>query len=85
MIVPAPRKIGIGSQFKQECRLGDMSEVKNGFTFWMQCQGTKSTLTYEFEKDLVRNTIQLLNADAPKYSSSILILMRRVGDCPDQK
>jgi hypothetical protein len=72
-------------QFKKECHLGDMSEVKNGFTFWMQCEGTKSVLTYEFEKDLVRNTIQMAIAAAPKASSSILVLMRRVGDCPDQK
>jgi hypothetical protein len=33
-------------------------------------------------KDLVRGTIDTLIESAPKYSSSILILMRRVGDCP---
>lgn len=71
-------------QFQHECHLSDVNEVKNGFTFWMQCEGTKSTLTYEFEKDLVRNTIQMV-MDTPKYSTSIVIVMRRVGDCPDQK
>jgi uncharacterized protein DUF3617 len=72
-------------QFKQLCRLGDVTEIKNGFTFWMQCGGTKSTLTYEFEKELVRNTIQVVISGAPKNSQSITVLMRRVGDCPDQK
>jgi hypothetical protein len=32
----------------------------------------------------VRGTIQTLIEAAPKYSSSILTMMRRIGDCPDQ-
>ena len=55
------------------------------FAFAMQCKGTKTVLTYEFGKDLVRGTIQTLIQPAPKYSSSILIMMRRVGDCPGQE
>ena len=51
----------------------------------MQCKGTKTVLTYEFGKDLVRGTIHMLIEAAPNYSSSILTLMRRIGDCPDQK
>jgi hypothetical protein len=66
----------------KECRLSDTTTIKNGFAFEMQCSGTKTTLTYEFGKDLVRGTIDVLNQSAPKFSSSILILMRRVGDCP---
>src|ERR1700742_980260 len=71
-------------QFVKDCRLSDTKTLKNGFAFVMQCKGTKTILTYEFGKDLVRGTIQNLIEAAPKYSSSILIMMRRVGDCPNQ-
>lgn len=72
-------------QFVKDCRLSDTRTIKNGFAFAMQCKGTKATLNYEFEKDLVRGTIDTLIESAPKYSSSILILMRRVGDCPGEE
>ena len=72
-------------QFVKDCRLSDTRTLKNGFAFAMQCKGTKTILTYEFGKDLVRGTIQNLIEAAPKYSSSILTMMRRVGDCPGQK
>ena len=71
-------------QFAKDCRLSDTRTLKNGFAFAMQCKGTKTILTYEFGKDLVRGTIQTLIESAPKYSSSILTMMRRVGDCPGQ-
>ena len=71
-------------QFVKDCRLSDTRTLKNGFAFAMQCKGTKTILTYEFGKDLVRGTIQNLIEAAPKYSSSILTMMRRVGDCPNQ-
>ncbi len=75
---------------KKGCTLSDIKTIKNGFAFAMQCKGTKTVLTYEFGKDasgdnLVRGTIQTLIQDAPKYSSSILIMMKRVGDCPGQQ
>ena len=75
---------------KKGCTLSDTKTLKNGFAFAMQCKGTKTILTYEFGKDtdgtqLVRGTIQNLIVAAPKYSSSILIMMRRVGDCPGQE
>ena len=75
---------------KKGCTLSETRDVKNGFGFAMQCKGTKTVLTYEFGKDtdgrqLVRGTIQTLIQAAPKYSSSILIMMRRVGDCPGEK
>jgi hypothetical protein len=66
----------------KDCRLSDTKAIKNGFAFAIQCKGTKTSLTYAFEKDLVRGTIDTLIEDAPKYSSSVLILMRRVGECP---
>src|SRR5215472_4133477 len=72
-------------QFAKDCRLSDTRTLKNGFAFAMQCKGTKTVLTYEFEKDLVRGTIHTLIENAPKYSSSILTMMRRIGDCPAQK
>jgi len=72
-------------QFAKDCRLSDTRTLKNGFAFAMQCKGTKTVLTYEFEKDLVRGTIHTLIESAPKYSSSILTMMRRIGDCPNQK
>jgi len=70
---------------KNGCTLSDTRTLKNGFAFAMQCKGTKTVLTYEFGKDLVRGTIQTLIQPAPKYSSSILIMMRRVGECPGQE
>jgi hypothetical protein len=69
----------------QNCSLSDPRTIKNGFAFSMQCKGIKTVLTYEFEKDLVRGTIDTLNEDAPKYSTSVLITMRRVGDCSGQE
>ena|SRR5689334_22205575 len=71
-------------QLQKDCRLSDTKTLKNGFAFAMQCKGTKTVLTYEFGKDLVRGTIQTLIESAPKYSSSILTMMRRIGDCPGQ-
>jgi hypothetical protein len=69
-------------QFVKDCRLSDTKALKNGFVFAMQCKGTKTVLTYEFGKDLVRGTIDTRIESAPQYSSSILIMMRRTGDCP---
>jgi len=71
-------------QFSKECRLSDTKSLTNGFAFAMQCKGTKTILTYRFAKDLVSGVIETLIVDAPKYSSSILTMMRRVGDCPGQ-
>jgi hypothetical protein len=65
---------------KQGCKLGDTETLKNGFGFTWRCPGSKSTLSYEFSKDLVRQTIEVLVATAQKQS--ILTMLRRVGDCP---
>jgi hypothetical protein len=70
-------------RFATDCRLSDTKSIDRGFAFAMRCKGTKTILTYEFGKDTVRGTIENLIEAAPKYSSSILTLMRRVGDCPD--
>ncbi len=71
-------------QFVKDCQLGDTKSLSNGFAFAMQCKGTKTILTFHFSKDLVSGTIQTLIVDAPKYFSSILTMMRRVGECPGQ-
>jgi hypothetical protein len=71
-------------QFVKDCRLSETKSLRNGFAFAMQCKGTKTVLTFQFSKDLVSGTIQTLIVDAPRYSSSILTMMRRVGDCPGQ-
>ena len=74
---------------KVGCTLSETKTIKNGFAFAMQCKGSKQVLTYEFGKDadgteLVRGTIQTFMQAAPKYSSSTLIMMRRIGECPGQ-
>jgi hypothetical protein len=72
-------------QFVKDCKLSDTKTLSNGFAFAMQCKGVKTILTFHFGKDLVSGTIETLIVDAPKYSSSILTMMRRVGDCPSEK
>ena len=71
-------------QFVKDCQLSDTRSLPNGFAFAMQCKGVKTILTYRFGKDMISGTIDTLIVSAPKYSSSILTMMRRVGDCPGQ-
>jgi hypothetical protein len=71
-------------QFVKDCQLSDTRTLPNGFAFAMQCKGSKTILTFRFGKDMVSSTIENLIINAPKYSSSILTMMRRVGDCPGQ-
>ena len=71
-------------QFVKDCRLSDTKSLSNGFAFAMACKGVKTVITFHFTKDLVSSTIENLIVSAPKYSSSILTMMRRVGDCPGQ-
>ena len=72
-------------QFVKDCRLSDTRSLPNGFAFAMQCKGTKTILTYRFGKGMVSGTIETLIVNMPKYSSSILTMMRRVGGCPGQQ
>lgn len=71
-------------QFVKDCQLSDTRSLPNGFAFAMQCKGTKTILTFRFAKDMVSSTIENLIEKMPQYSSSILTMMRRVGDCPGQ-
>jgi hypothetical protein len=72
-------------QFVKDCQLSDTRSLPNGFAFAMQCKGSKTILTFRFGKDIVSSTIENLIVSAPKYSSSILTMMRRVGECPGQE
>ena len=72
-------------QFVKDCQLSETRTLPNGTGFAMRCKGTKTVLTYHFGKDMVSSTIQTLIVNAPKYSSSILTMMRRIGDCPGQQ
>ena len=72
-------------QFVKDCQLSETRTLPNGFAFAMQCKGSKTILTFRFGKDMVSSTIENLIVSAPKYSSSILTMMRRVGDCPGQQ
>ncbi len=72
-------------QFVKDCQLSDTRSLPNGFAFAMQCKGTKTILTFRFAKDMVSSTIENLIEKMPKYSSSILTMMRRVGNCPGQQ
>lgn len=71
-------------QFVKDCKLSETKSLPNGFAFAMQCKGSKTVLTFRFGKDMVSSTIENLIVAAPKYSSSILTMMRRIGDCPGQ-
>ncbi len=71
-------------QFSNGCQLSDTRALPDGFGFAMQCKGVKTILTFHFGKDLVSSNIETLIVNAPKYSSLILTMIRRVGDCPGQ-
>ena len=55
------------------------------FTIKPRVQERLPGVRRRFDKDIVRGTIQTLIEAAPKYSSSILTLMRRIGDYPNQQ
>jgi hypothetical protein len=70
-------------QFSKGCALSQTASLADGFALAMACPGVKTVMTYRFSKDLVAQTIENFIKSAPSASSSILTLMRRVGDCPD--
>ena len=51
----------------------------------MACPGVKTVMTYQFSKDQVASTIENLILKHKAASSSILTMLRRVGDCPDRR
>src|SRR4030088_2477564 len=70
--------------FNRSCALGEPSRTPDGFAFAMDCKGYKTIITFRFSKDLAAQTIQNLILAQKSASSSILTMMRRVGDCPGQ-
>jgi len=70
--------------FTKTCTLGDTKQIPDGFGFATACRGTKTIITFRFTKDLVSQTIENLIEGHRSASSSILTMMRRVGDCPGQ-
>lgn len=71
--------------FNKSCTLGETRSMPDGFAFAMDCNGAKTIITFRFAKDLVSQTIETLITGYKAASSSILTMMRRVGDCPGQK
>jgi len=71
--------------FNKACVLGETKPLPNGFAFAMDCRGSKTIITFQFSKDLVSQIIETLITQRRSASSSILTMMRRVGDCPGQK
>jgi hypothetical protein len=72
-------------QFMKACRLSPTKPLSDGFAFAMDCRGDKTIIDFHFSKDFVSSTIRTLIAARPEFSSEILTLSRRVGDCPGQK
>jgi hypothetical protein len=78
------RQYRSSADFNKSCTLGDTKRTPDGFAFAMDCKGSKTILTFHFSKDLVAQTQQNLIPAHKSASSSILTMMRRVGDCPGQ-
>jgi hypothetical protein len=78
------RQYQSSADFNKSCTLGDTKRTPDGFAFAMDCKGSKTILTFHFSKDLVAQTQQNLILANKSASSSILTMMRRVGDCPGQ-
>ena len=70
--------------FNKSCTLGDTKNMPDGFAFAMDCRGAKTIVTFRFSKDIVAQTIETLITGYKAASSSILTMMRRIGDCPGQ-
>ena len=71
-------------QFAKTCRLSELKLLPDGFAFAMDCKDTRVVEAVHFSKDLVRSTMRTEIPAYPAASSDILILMRRLGDCPGQ-
>jgi hypothetical protein len=78
------RQYQSSATFNKSCTLGETRRMPDGFAFAMDCTGSKTIITFRFSKDLVAQTIENLIPAHKSASSSILTMMRRVGDCPGQ-
>lgn len=68
--------------FTKACTLGETKRTADGFAFAMDCGEAKTIVTFKFSKDLVAQTIDTLIVRYKEASSSILTLLRRIGECP---
>ena len=88
----AARGLGVGhvtvgrriALFEKRLGVTLLKRTPDGFAFAMDCKGSKTILTFHFSKNLVAETQQNLILAHKSASSSILSMMRRVGDCPGQ-
>jgi hypothetical protein len=78
------RQYQSSADFNNSCALGETKRPPDGFAFAMECRGSKTIISFRFSKGLVAQTIQNLILAHKSASSSILTMMRRVGDCPGQ-
>jgi hypothetical protein len=78
------RQYQSSADFNKSCALGETRRMQDGFAFAIACKGSKTIISFRFSKDLVAQTIQNLIPAQRSASSSILTMMRRVGDCPGQ-
>jgi hypothetical protein len=76
------RQYQSSADFNKSCTLGETRRTPDGFAFAMDCKGSKTVITFHFSKDLMAQTIENLIPAHKSASSSILTMMRRVGDCP---
>jgi hypothetical protein len=78
------RQYQSSADFNKSCMLGETRRMPDGFAFAMDCKSSKTIISFRFSKDLVAQTIENLIPAHKSASSSILTMMRRVGDCPGQ-
>lgn len=71
-------------QFLKACQLSDTKSLPDGFAFAMDCKEDKIIIAFHFAKDFVSSTTRTLIVRRHEFSSEILTLSRRVGDCPGQ-
>jgi hypothetical protein len=72
-------------QFMKACQLSETKPLPDGFAFAMDCKEDKTIIAFHFSQDFVSSTIRTLIVRRPEFSSEILTLSRRIGDCPGQR
>jgi hypothetical protein len=68
-------------QFVKACRLSDTRTTVDGFAFAMDCGEARHILTYRFGKDMVQSTDRTEIVSRPEFSSDILTILHRLGEC----
>jgi hypothetical protein len=68
-------------QFVKACRLSDTRTTADGFAFAMDCGEARHILTYHFGRDMVQSTDRTEFVSRPEFSSDILTILHRLGEC----